>query len=435
MSLTRLHAGKAALARLPLGMMVGALGGLGVRGLELAGKFGLYLMVARVLGPNDAGLFFLCLTWVTVASTAGRLGFERAMTRHVSAELAVGHGAAALAAMRHGLLATAAGGAAAAILTAALAGPASRLLFGKPGLAWPLALSGLAMLPQALAISAGAVLIALRRPVGAQLVQNAVWPVLTLAAVLGGVARLDALIWILAGAITAGGLLGAALLWRDRGRFAIQAAGAAHAVLPPLWRTARPLLLVELVQVSLVSLPVLVLGVFADAASVGAFSTANRISTLVWVVMLSVATVAAPAFAEHHRRSETAQLRSANRSARLAVAVFGLPLLLVMLLIPASLLRLVGPAYTVASAALVVLAAGQVVNALLSCQDVLLAMTGHGSVLRILSTLQFVSCAVLSAVLIPEFGMMGAAVVTAVCTAQGAIGTTLGVRRVMPGVF
>lgn len=41
----------------------------------------------------------------------------------------------------------------------------------------------------------------------------------------------------------------------------------------------------------------------------------------------------------------------------------------------------VGIAYVIAAAALAVLALGQLVNAALSCQDVLLAMTGHGSIL------------------------------------------------------
>ena len=75
---------------------------------------------------------------------------------------------------------------------------------------------------------------------------------------------------------------------------------------------------------------------------------------------------------------------------------------------------------------------GQLVNCLLSCQDIMLAMTGHGGVLRWLNAAQFVSCCVLCAVLIPPFGMLGAAIATAIFIAQGGIGTTLAVRRLMP---
>ncbi|MDQ2104351.1 hypothetical protein QSG27_16750, partial [Azospirillum sp. C340-1] len=69
--------------------------GLGLRGVEVAGKLGLYVIAARSLGVHEAGLFFLCLTWIGLASTVARLGLERAVTRHIAAELAVGQGRAA----------------------------------------------------------------------------------------------------------------------------------------------------------------------------------------------------------------------------------------------------------------------------------------------------------------------------------------------------
>ena len=429
---------RAMLGRLPLGMVVRSFAGILVRGLEVAGKLALYVLVASRLGPHDAGLFFICLTWVSLAATAGRLGLERAVMRHVPAELATGHGRQAAAALRLGLVGTAAGGVGLSVLTALLAGPVARWIFGMPDLGWPLAVSALALAPQALSMTLGAGLIALKRPVVAQWVQNALWPLLTLVAMLAGVGSLRTLMPALAAASLATTAVGMLLLWRERSQFRVlppAGPGEMAEALPPMWRTARPLLMVELVQVSLGAVPVLVLGMFADAAQVGAFSAANRISMLIWVVVISASTIAAPAFAEHHRRREWAALRRANRSVRLAVAVFGLPVLAVMLLAPATVLGLVGAAYRTAAGALVILALGQTVNCLLSCQDVLLAMTGNAQVLRKLNLLQLAVCLVGSATLIPLFGMTGAAVLTAVTIAQGAIGTTLVARRVLPGTL
>src|SRR5580698_2086151 len=79
------------------------LGALASRGMEAVGKFGLYMLAARLMGGHESGLFFLCLTWVNLASTAARMGLERAMSRHIAAELAVGHGHAARRALRSGL--------------------------------------------------------------------------------------------------------------------------------------------------------------------------------------------------------------------------------------------------------------------------------------------------------------------------------------------
>jgi hypothetical protein len=49
--------------------------------------------------------------------------------------------------------------------------------------------------------------------------------------------------------------------------------------------------------------------------------------------------------------------------------------------------------------------------------------------------LQFATCLVLASVLIPAYGMLGAALVTAATIIQGAVGTTLVLRRVLPGAF
>ncbi|MGL1213338.1 hypothetical protein ACSTK9_23650, partial [Vibrio parahaemolyticus] len=92
-----------------------------------------------------------------------------------------------------------------------------------------------------------------------------------------------------------------ALLVADRHRFVDGAApaGAADRVvtaLPSLWQTARPRYVVELVQVALVTLPVMILGAVADAAAVGAFSVASRISMLILVLIISIGTFAAPVF-------------------------------------------------------------------------------------------------------------------------------------------
>lgn len=413
-------------------------GGLAVRGLEVAGKLGLYMLAAAVLGTHEAGLFFLCITWVGLAATAARLGLERAVTRHVAAEIAVGRGRAARSALLSGFAWTSVGAAVAALATLAAAQPAADHLFHEPDLAHPLAASALLLLPQTWVIVTGYALAGLKRGVAAQLVQNASWPVLTLLALVAGVDRLDHLLLAMAGAMLLSTLAGIGFIAARRHLFRdVPEAGRGvdGEQLPSLWHTALPLGVVEVTQVSISSMPVLVLGAFADPASVGAFSIAHRISMLVWVVIISIGTVAAPHFAEHHRRGEVAELRAANRRVRVATALAGTPVILAMVAAPATLLHLIGPGFEVGATALVILAMGQLVNCLLPSQDVVLAMTGHGRELRRLNLLQLAGCCVLSATLIPAFGLVGAALVGAVIIMQGAIGTSWAVRRLLPAAF
>ena len=417
--------------------------GLGVRGVETIGKLGLYVAVGVRLGAHDAGLFFLCLTWIGVVSTAARLGLDRAMTRHIAAELAVGDGRAARAALLQGLGLTSLAALAAALLTVLVAEVAAVRLFGFPDLAWPLYLSAIVLVPPTLAFSLGAALAGFGRGVAAQIVQNALWPVLTLAALLampvaqeGG--SLDGLIVALGVALAASCVLGGFILLRERGRLrtapepsadGASASPAEIEALPSLWATARPLLVVELTQVGLSGLPVFLLGMAADAATVGAFSIASRISMLIWVIIISIGTLAAPRYAALYRLGEMDQLRAYNRMVQRGAALVAVPAALVMLAFPGFLLGLISADFRVAAVALQILALGQMVNGLFSCQDILLAMAGKGDVLRRLNLLQLAVGLLLCGVLIPAFGLPGAALSASLVVLQGALGTHWAARR------
>lgn len=421
--------GRLSLAYLPYA------GALAVRGLELVGKLGIYMLAARLLGAHEAGFFFICLTWAGLAATLARAGFEKAVVRHMAGEIALGKRAAARAAMLTGLALVTLGGLAATLATLAVAAPAARYLFSDPDLAWPLTLAAASILPQALCIFTGHALFGFNRGVAGQFVQNGLWPVLILLAMLAGVHGLDGMLYALAGANALAALVGMVLILRTRVPASTAVTDADIAALPALWRTALPLGVVEVVQVSLNSLPMLMLAMFVASSEVGAFSIANRLSTLIWVVIIAIGSIAAPTFAALHRQENWTALRAQNRRARRLILLCGLPPIAIMMFLPSPLLSLVGPGFEIAATALVIMAAGQLINCILSCQDIMLAMTGHGGLLRWLNAAQLAVCLAAGAILIPLLGMNGAAILSALVIAQGAIGTSLAVRRLMPQAF
>jgi O-antigen/teichoic acid export membrane protein len=202
--------------------------------------------------------------------------------------------------------------------------------------------------------------------------------------------------------------------------------------LPALWASARPFLIIELVQSALLSLPVLVLGVFASAVAVSAFSIANRIAMMINTILVSLAMIAAPGFARHHRLREYSQLHNVDRQTRQLALVVCAPIAAALMIFPHSILMLLGNSFADASGALVVLMVGQIVNIALPTEDMMLAMTGHGAVLRRLNLWQLMLCCLLCAVLIPWLGLTGAAIVTTVSLVAGRVGFALAVRRVIP---
>lgn len=408
-----------------------------VRGLEVVGKLGLYMLAARILGVFEAGLFFLCNTWVSASSTIARAGFEKAVMRHIAAELAVGRGIEARRALLGGALWVTVGGILISLLTVLFAEPLATLVFHEHELTVPLMISAASILPQTLCIFTAHALTGFNRGVAGQFVQNGLWPIITFAALAVGIHSLSGILYAFAFANLVGAVWGVVLLLHERRRLHDTAPPAGGHVenLPALWRTAWPLAIVEYVQAALNSIPTMVLAAFAAASAVGAFSVANRITVLIWVVIIAISTIAAPSFAAAHRVGDFDQLRALNRKARLAIAACGVPAIAIMLIAPTTLLHLIGPGFEMAAPALMIMALGQLVNCLLPTQDVMLAMTGHGRVLRWLNAAQLVSCCVLCFALIPPFGMMGAAIATALFIAQGGIGTTLAVLKLMPRAY
>ena len=187
-----------------------------------------------------------------------------------------------------------------------------------------------------------------------------------------------------------------------------------------------------MVQSALLSAPVLLLGAFADPVAVSAFSIASRLTMLVNTMLVSIAMISASGFAAHHRRGEFKALRQLERQTGRIAVVLCFPVLAGMVLFVHPLLRLMSSDVPGAAAALYVLVVGQLVNIALPTQDMLLSMTGHGSTLRWLSLQQLVVCLVLGAILIPLFGMMGAALVSTICLVQGRVSFAAAVRRVLP---
>ncbi|MGK7869556.1 lipopolysaccharide biosynthesis protein [Falsiroseomonas sp. E2-1-a20] len=408
--------------------------GLGTRGLEILGKLGLYVLVAQSLGLADAGLYFIALAWGGLGGTLARGGLERAAMYRIPAELAVGDGAAARRVLRLALLGSLLGGCAVGGATS-LAGPwMAHAVLAQPALAPVLVLTGILVLADALALTAGSVLAGLHRNVAAQLTGASLWPGLALVALWlwPGAELADALVLtILARFLTFA--MGLGMIRAERTRFRVRRAGAEPAT--PLLRLALPLLGVELVQVSLVTMPTLILAAFAAPEAVAYFSMASRLSILTWVILVSVATIAAPRMAEQYRLEEWDRLRQTQRAARWASAALATPPLLGMMVLAPWLLGLLGAGFEPGAAALRILCLGQIVNALFACRDTLLANTGHGDDLLRVNLVQLAVAAVLAVATIPWLGAEGAAAMTAISIGLGAILQSRIARRRVPRAF
>jgi O-antigen/teichoic acid export membrane protein len=404
---------------------------LGSRGLEAAAKFALYALAARALGGHDAGRFFLALGVIQIVSTVARLGLEKPVTRHVAAELAVGDVAAARRASM-----TAGGSILAASVLAGLvlagAGPViADHWTGQADMAPALMLAALIIPVQNLAFAVAYVLIGLERGAAGQMVMNALPPVLSLIALCLGADSLDGLLIAYAGSFGACALLGLGLVvttrWSQR-HPQVSPSGA----LGGLWRGARRLMVVDVCQAALITIPVLILGAFAAPDAVSTFSLCNRLAMLVTIVVLSLGAMSAPRFARHHRLGDWTALRAAAIENRRATVALCLPLIAALAFGSGPLLDLLSVPAAQGVPVLLILLTGQLAYSLLPSRDLLLAMAGEERVLRRLSLWQLVFCVALCLALTPPFGAVGAALASASIWIGGALAVAVAARRRLP---
>lgn len=157
------------------------------------------------------------------------------------------------------------------------------------------------------------------------------------------------------------------------------------------------------------SLGVLMLGLMAGPEATGIFGLANAAAALVALPLMAVNAPLAPAVSAIFSDGNKAKLQQLATKAARSALLFSLPLAVVFALFGDGILSLFGSGFTAGYTALVILSAAQVVNAGAGSVGVLLQMTGNerdvGRGLALALAVNFI----INLVLIPLWGVNGAA--------------------------
>lgn len=146
-------------------------------------SFALNVLVARLLGAEGAGVFFLALTLITVAAAVGHLGLPNALLRFSASGAASGDWTEVKGVYRKGVGLALAGGVAATVLLVLAAGFLESVIFRMPGLAGVVRVMALAVVPTVLIILHEQVLKGIKRILFSQLVHGLTVPGLALVGV------------------------------------------------------------------------------------------------------------------------------------------------------------------------------------------------------------------------------------------------------------
>lgn len=194
-------------------------------------------------------------------------------------------------------------------------------------------------------------------------------------------------------------------------------------------RITFPLLLMQGFELFLYNTDMIMLGGFVDPDDIAVYTAAARTAGLICFVLYAVVAVAAPKYSALHAANKQTELRA------LVVAVvrwifwpsllFGIGLVIV----GEPVLALFGPTFTSGYPVLVVLIIGNLVVASTGSSAPLLNVTGYQSTCASVFGSTVILNIVLNLVLIPQYGLMGAAIATATSMGVTSLGLTIVVRR------
>jgi O-antigen/teichoic acid export membrane protein len=183
--------------------------------------------------------------------------------------------------------------------------------------------------------------------------------------------------------------------------------------LRPLVAQGWPIMCVVFVGYTIDWLILMLLAAHHSAAEVGIFRAAWQITSVFNLIIISFDSVAGPRIAAAHRIGDLTGIARTWRQAVAIIFLLALPLFVVTLVYPEQLLGLFGPEFGAGATVLRILVLAQLINVLTGPVGSVLVMTG-GERYALANSLLALGVAVVCAfVLIPRYGLTGAALASA----------------------
>ena len=386
-----------------------------VLGAGLAFLFNLVL--ARTLGAEGAGLYFLALTVTTIATVFGRMGLDNTLLRYTAANASIDDWAAVKGVYVKGMRLALIASSLSAIAVFVFAPVLANKVFQKPELIEPILWMSLAIMPMTFVMLQAQSLKGLKRIRDSFIVFGVGVPgiSLTILLLLGGSYGVKGGVWayVLGAILTA--LIGV-ILW--------------HIATPQLRNVSTSFQTNELLKSSIplfwvASMSMLInwtatftLGIWGTKEDVGLFGMASRTAMLTSMILVSVNSISAPKFAELYKKKDMAALGATARNAAKLMTLVASPMLLLFLVAPQWVMGMFGEEFQKAGTLLSILAIGQFINVATGSVGYLLMMSGNEKLMRNSVAFVAVMSVVLNAILIPIYGPFGAVIATAVCLAS-----------------
>lgn len=160
------------------------------------------------------------------------------------------------------------------------------------------------------------------------------------------------------------------------------------------------------------SVDIILLSKFLDFKMVAFYSVAIKLTTMISLVLSSVNVVHAPKIAEFFSAKNYRQLEESIKKATWLIFILTFPAIVILAILSGFILNLFGTEYIIAQNSLYILVVGQSVNTLCGSVGMYMNMTGKQNIFQKILLIALVLNIILNWILIPIYGINGAAFAT-----------------------
>ena len=374
----------------------------------------LNIIIARKLGVEGSGYYYLTLSVVTAAVVIGRFGMDLAAMRHVSYALASENTNTVPAIFRRSFVFILSVSSLLAAITYFFAQEIALHFFQKAELTEFIRLGVWAIPAMSLVFLFGELLRSVNEIRQSQLVNFALNPFVAIMLLISLGVFMDVsleltIVSYIAGAYVS--LLFGFYFWRQKQqRFAQDVADTTSAPFTSdLVQAALPMFMVTFIGFLSNWGSITLLGVFGDKQEVGLFSVALRTAFVATFFMKAFGIAVAPKYAKLYRKNDMAGLEKVTKKTTRLMLIITAPVLLIMIFFSEFIMGLYGAEFAQGGTCLAILAVGHLVNVGVGNVGFLLMMTGHEKTIRNNNFVGVGIIVLLSITLIPFFGAVGAA--------------------------
>lgn len=177
-----------------------------------------------------------------------------------------------------------------------------------------------------------------------------------------------------------------------------------------LIKIASPMLFSSLFIYLLNYTNIIMIGIIIDETQVGIYRIAYQIGSVGFLIIISVSTIITPKIAELFGKGDLVELKLLIQKSTKLITILTIPIVVVLIISSKYILSFWGQEVITGSTALIIIAIGVLLSAIAGNVDQILNMTNNQLILRNITITSFIFNVILSFILIPLYGIEGAAI-------------------------